>query len=227
LTNSSREVDLTTDQYKKEDAVVNKKILANTKIESQTDSVGVNQRRSRGRPRIFDSESAVKLALERFRRDGYSATSTGAIAADCGASPTSLFAVFPTKLSLFAATLARYEAEMANSFADIDSSPAANLPRAILLWAAGSYADSGPQGCLALQHLGESNDPGVRACAIASHDRFKAHIARTLADAGCADAERRAQTLVVAMMGLSTAARMGFSAETLKQCAADLALSAT
>lgn len=207
--------------------MVNKKIPVNTKIESQTDSTTAIQRRSRGRPRIFDSESAVKLALERFRRDGYAATSTGAIAADCGASPTSLFAVFPTKLSLFAATLARYEAEMALGFADIDRSPAANLPRAILLWAAGSYADSGPQGCLVLQHIDGSNDPGVRACAIEAQNRFKAHIARTLADAGGSDVERRAQTLVVAMMGLSAAARMGFSAETLKQCAADLALSAS
>lgn len=206
--------------------MVNNKISNDTKKVTPTVKPRSGAGRGRGRPKRFDRECALASALERFRRDGYSETATGAIAADCGGSPTSLYAEFPTKLRLFAATLKNYELDMAHGFSAIDRRDRDALPRNILAWAARAYSEAGPYGCLVFQHIAEAADPAVRACAIEACGAFEDLIEKTLAEAGWTDATRRAQILVVAMMGLSAMARRGLPQDTLMRRAADLAAAA-
>jgi AcrR family transcriptional regulator len=63
---------------------------------------------SRGRPRAYDTEAALKQVTETFWRTGYSGTSLDKIAAATGMSPPSLYAAFGNKHALYLEALARY-----------------------------------------------------------------------------------------------------------------------
>jgi TetR/AcrR family transcriptional regulator, copper-responsive repressor len=62
----------------------------------------------RGRPRAYDTETALKQATDAFWRTGYSGTSLDTIAAATGMNPPSLYAAFGNKRALYLETLARY-----------------------------------------------------------------------------------------------------------------------
>lgn len=63
---------------------------------------------TRGRPRAYDAEAALKQATETFWRTGYSGTPLDEIAAATGMSPPSLYAAFGNKHTLYLQALARY-----------------------------------------------------------------------------------------------------------------------
>lgn len=63
---------------------------------------------TRGRPRAYDAEAALKQATETFWRTGYSGTPLDKIAAATGMSPPSLYAAFGNKHTLYLQALARY-----------------------------------------------------------------------------------------------------------------------
>ena len=58
-------------------------------------------RRSAGRPRAFDRQRAVDVALDLFWRHGFEGTSTSKLTAAMGISPPSLYAAFGSKDGLF------------------------------------------------------------------------------------------------------------------------------
>jgi AcrR family transcriptional regulator len=62
----------------------------------------------RGRPRAYDTDAALKRAIEAFWKTGYSGTSLDSIAAATGMNPPSLYAAFGNKRGLYLEALARY-----------------------------------------------------------------------------------------------------------------------
>src|SRR5690606_2629003 len=63
----------------------------------------------RGRPRGFDREAALRLAMEAFWEHGYEGTSIGDLTARMGIRPPSLYAAFGSKEALFREAVALYE----------------------------------------------------------------------------------------------------------------------
>lgn len=64
--------------------------------------------RGRGRPRSFDTDEALDIALEVFWRLGYEGASISDLTQAMGLCPTSLYAAFGSKAALYREALARY-----------------------------------------------------------------------------------------------------------------------
>ena len=64
--------------------------------------------RGRGRPRGFDRDQALDIALKVFWRLGYEGASISDLTQAIGISPTSLYAAFGSKAELYQETLRRY-----------------------------------------------------------------------------------------------------------------------
>jgi AcrR family transcriptional regulator len=62
----------------------------------------------RGRPRAYDTQTALKQATDTFWRTGYSGTSLDSIAAATGMNPPSLYAAFGNKRAIYLEALAHY-----------------------------------------------------------------------------------------------------------------------
>jgi AcrR family transcriptional regulator len=100
-------------------------------------------KRSAGRPRAFDREEALAIALDLFWRQGFDCTSTTQLTAAMGISQPSLYAAFGSKEALYRETLSlygqRYGAYMAQALTTQTSAQAA--VRAFLLGAAKQFSD--------------------------------------------------------------------------------------
>lgn len=80
----------------------------NTKVnDSSSGATGASRKRS-GRPRAFDRDQALDLALELLWRHGFEGTSTAQLTAAMGISPPSLYAAFGSKDALYREALALY-----------------------------------------------------------------------------------------------------------------------
>ena len=64
--------------------------------------------RSAGRPRLFDREAALEIALDRFWRQGFEGTSTSQLTAAMGISQPSLYAAFGSKEQLYREAVSLY-----------------------------------------------------------------------------------------------------------------------
>ena len=65
---------------------------------------------SRGRPRAFDRDAALRTAMELFWRHGYEGTSVAMLTNAIGITPTSLYAAFGSKDGLFNEAIDLYDA---------------------------------------------------------------------------------------------------------------------
>jgi len=65
-------------------------------------------KRSVGRPRAFDREQALGIAMDLFWRQGFEGTSTTQLTAAMGISPPSLYAAFGSKETLYREAVALY-----------------------------------------------------------------------------------------------------------------------
>jgi AcrR family transcriptional regulator len=65
-------------------------------------------KRSAGRPRAFDREHALGVALDLFWRYGFEGTSTAQLSSAMGISPPSLYAAFGGKATLYSEVVALY-----------------------------------------------------------------------------------------------------------------------
>ena len=66
-------------------------------------------KRSAGRPRAFDRELALDIALDLFWRHGFDGASIPQLTSAMGISPPSLYAAFGSKDALYRETIARYQ----------------------------------------------------------------------------------------------------------------------
>lgn len=71
-----------------------------------------NTKKSRGRPKVFDKESALDKAMVLFWQHGYEATSMAHLVEATGAKAPTLYAEFTNKEGLFKAVLDRYLARV-------------------------------------------------------------------------------------------------------------------
>ncbi|GAA2996436.1 TetR/AcrR family transcriptional regulator [Streptosporangium longisporum] len=109
---------------------------------------------ARGRPRTFDREAALAVAVRLFWERGYEATSVGELSEAMGIRPGSLYAAFGDKRSLFREVVRAYGRSPAGAFVGLalEEEPTAYGAFArVLREAAATYPDpSHPAGCLTI-----------------------------------------------------------------------------
>lgn len=185
--------------------------------------------RSRGRPRGFDPDLALKAAAERFRTQGYAATSLDDLVDATGLARPSLYAAFGDKRALYLAALDRLSARVEKAF---DGLGALGLPlrpmvERMLVGAIQGYlsGEQGPAGCLLIgtATAEAATDPPVRAALSAFLEMEDRRIEGLLADAGSTRPAACARIVASVLHSLSVRARAGESRAALEQIARDCA----
>ena len=108
---------------------------------------------AKGRPRTFDTEKALDLALRVFWRKGYEGTSLLDLTEAMGINRPSLYAAFGNKEELFRKALDRYvSGPAAHTREALDESTARAVAERLLRGTAEVMSDPrNPPGCLAVQ----------------------------------------------------------------------------
>ncbi|CTQ49739.1 TetR/AcrR family transcriptional regulator [Jannaschia donghaensis] len=176
--------------------------------------------RKRGRPRAFDAETGLDIALRAFAQRGFDAVGVADLCALMGVKPPSLYAAYGSKRDLFDRAVARYGAGTAAVY-DAAIAQATDLPdlrRRVLTAALDLYLRDAGLGCLVISTLSSTADPDLRdALSDLVAARRAGMIARAIAlGATRPEAEAEVMAISVAMMGLSAAARAGLGAEPLR-----------
>ncbi|MGY4395110.1 AcrR family transcriptional regulator [Sphingomonas sp. UYAg733] len=185
--------------------------------------------RSRGRPRGFDPEIALKAASERFRTQGYAATSLDDLVDATGLARPSLYAAFGDKRAIYLAALARVSDRAERGFDAIAAQQLGvrTLVEIMLMFTIDGYlsGEKGPSGCLAVSTASteSASDPQVRealARFLAMEDR---RIEELLTAAGSTRPAADARIVASVIHSLSVRARAGAPREALEQIAMDCA----
>ncbi|BDA86946.1 TetR family transcriptional regulator [Aureimonas sp. SA4125] len=170
-----------------------------------------NNSRPRGRPRQFDSDTAVATAQKLFHARGYDAVSVADVTEALGINPPSFYAAFGNKAGLYTRVLDRYSGADAIPLAEFLRSdrPVAECLAVLLEEAARRYAaDPAAAGCLVVEGT-RSNDREARrsACTYraAGEDMIRAYIAARHPE----EAEHLTDFVSTVMTGLSAQARNG------------------
>jgi AcrR family transcriptional regulator len=177
----------------------------------------------RGRPRAFDREEALELAVRLFWERGYEGVSVSELSAAMGINAPSLYAAFGCKEQLFREVVERYEHRHR---VDIpEGVPVREAVAGLLRAAALAYTEPDqPRGCLVVQ--GASNYT-VKTEAVrdylgerrrASRDRLVARLDRAVADgefSAQVDVQAVAVFYLTVMHGMVQQARDGASKATL------------
>ncbi len=103
-----------------------------------------------GRPREFDTETAIVQAMRLFWRKGYEGPSLSDLTEEIGITRPSLYAAFGSKEALFLKALDRYDQETSRFTTPALEAPTAReLIERMVYGACAFHADSGnPPGCL-------------------------------------------------------------------------------
>jgi AcrR family transcriptional regulator len=190
----------------------------------------VNCTTSVGRPRAFDTDTALAKALEVFWRNGYDGTSLAELTEAMGINKPSLYAAFGNKDQLFLKAIEFYEKRPCSFFLPALEKPTAyEVAEHILYGAAINMADkSHPQGCLLVQ--------GALSCSAAAttvkeallqrrvegHSKLRERFERAKQDGDLplsADAETLARYLGTVLHGMAVQANSGVTSEQLHQVA--------
>lgn len=177
-----------------------------------------------GRPRSFDRDEALAVAVEQFWREGYDATSVATLTAAMGVSPPSLYAAFGDKHRLFEEASAVYFERTCEGLERAAALPSVHeAVRRILDDTARAHTDATtPPGCLML------TEPRLAEQREDLHRRLRERLDRGVRD-GQLDAttrtDRLASFLVAVLRGMSGCARDGGTLEDL-QAIADTAMAA-
>jgi AcrR family transcriptional regulator len=163
-----------------------------------------------GRPRTFDRETALTLAMERFWRDGYEGTTVSRLTAEMGITPPSLYSAFGDKDQLFAAAARCYVDSVTAGMARALSAPTAVEGVSRMLWAAAAaHTDPGsPPGCFML------TEPRLADSRARARQQIAERLERGIADGDLpagTSASDTAVFLVAVLSGMSTLARDGGS----------------
>ena len=166
-----------------------------------------------GRPRGFDADAALRLALEVFWSRGYAATSLDALNEAMGLSRSSFYACFGSKHELLIASVQRYADER---FATLTAQATGNPdPRSAIhqMLAAIANIEGGSRGCLFVNAVAElaPDDTAMVALAQAHTTRVAALMMHSLIRLGCAqdEAADRAGALLALVMGVTTLCKTG------------------
>lgn len=166
-----------------------------------------------GRPRGFDAEAALRIAVEVFWQHGYEATSLETLSQAMGLSRSSFYACFGSKHALLLAAVQRYADDR---YATLTACVAAcadprNAVRAML--AVIADVDGGTRGCLFVNAVSELAPGDAELVALARLHTYRvgALMTATLRRLGCtkADASARAGALIALVMGMTTLRKTG------------------
>lgn len=184
------------------------------------EQVGAVVIRQVGRPRSFDREAALKVAMHLFWHQGFEATSIADLTNAMGITPPSLYAAFGDKRRLFLETVDRYLGGIDAVTTGINGAATSRDAAHGLLTAAaiGNTGDDTPPGCLLASSI-VSSSPGAAGIReeLAS---IRRHIEATLRsrierdigndDLPCGtDAEALAGHVFAVVQGMSTLAKDG------------------
>jgi AcrR family transcriptional regulator len=172
-----------------------------------------------GRPRTFDTDSALRDAQKLFWERGYRATTTRDLESALGINQSSIYNAFGSKAELLDAVLARYEDQLGNTVIGPLKGSASGLDA--LQEFIGRFVDwlvaNGARGCLIARLMGEGGELGP---AVADRlDTYRREVRAALrdglqraADLGEIPAhsvERRADVLLSSILGVNLGAQGG------------------
>ncbi len=174
-----------------------------------------------GRPRSFDRDAALEVAMRLFWRHGYEGVSFQHLTAEMGLAPASLYAAFGNKASLYRETLDRYATlRGASDLAFMDSCTGLRDAAQMLLegTANGLVDPAGEIGCMLNTGMVTAHpDHAELVEEVATRRReFQKLLARRIerwADTG--RAETLARYLAAVMQGMAVQARDGASRDEL------------
>jgi len=171
-----------------------------------------------GRPRSFDRDTALAVAVEQFWRLGYEQTSISSLTAAMGVSPPSLYAAFGDKDQLFAEAATTYFARTCEGLDAAAELPTARAAVARMLddTARAHTAPGTPPGCLLL------TEPRLAEQREALRLRLRDRLDRGVSDGDLPPGTRTdelATYFVAVMRGMSGCARDGGSAADVRAVA--------
>jgi TetR/AcrR family transcriptional regulator, repressor for divergent bdcA len=184
--------------------------------------IDTKKERTRGRPRCFDRATAVNTALSLFRQKGYDSVGVAELSNALGINPPSLYAAFGNKLGLFEEALRSY-ADKEGRFIAEAVSGADSLEEAVrnlLVEAARSFSKCRDQpGCLVLDGTRNCTDADARATTDVMRQQIKVFLQKSFSAYQVSDSDAIAEYVIIAMTGLSGAARQGVEREVLIEAA--------
>jgi TetR/AcrR family transcriptional regulator, copper-responsive repressor len=191
----------------------------------------LSAKRSAGRPRAFDREQALAIALDLFWRHGFDGTSIPKLTAAMGISPPSLYAAFGSKDALYREAIQLYLAKYSgfmNSLFDEKLSARDAIEHALLA-AAKQFSEPGhAPGCMiSSAELQASPDNQRLAAEIASFRLAAQQVVFSRLEAARKSGELPARTDTASLatfyamvsQGMSVQARDGAKAAMLKRLA--------
>lgn len=176
----------------------------------------------RGRPVGFDRDAALETAQRLFQAHGYDGVGIARLSEELGIKPPSLYGAFGNKAALFETVLERYTSTtgrfMAQAFA---AAPSVRCGvRDMLIAAARTYTeDADCAGCLIMEGAHQASDPAARNTCLGLHAQTRASISAYVAAEFPDTAETVADQIMIALAGMSAAARSGASQSDLEQFA--------
>lgn len=175
--------------------------------------------RKRGRPPEFDRNKAIDIALELFWQKGYDGVGVAELGNAIGINPPSLYKAFGSKYGLFEESVKLYITEKKGGFLPGALADAKSLKEAIgnlLIQAAKSYTSRNkPLGCLILSGTCNSADSEALAITDAHRRATKKYLSNIFLNFGAKDVDELAEYVLIAMTGLSFAARQGVKRKAL------------
>lgn len=166
----------------------------------------------RGRPRAFDQDEALEVAQRLFHTHGYDTVGVSKLSEALGINPPSLYGTFGNKAELFASALDRYANTTGRFMADaFSAAPSVRSGiRAMLRSAAETYTRVPDcSGCMVMDGVHRTSDETARTACLVMRDATQRNIARYIQTEYPEDAETFAKTIMIALAGMSAAARSG------------------
>lgn len=182
----------------------------------------------RGRPRAFDRQEAVSKARALFHRRGYQGVGIADLSEALGVNPPSLYAAFGSKAGLFQATVEDYldrEGGFIPATLARDDPPETLIPTLFDVAVRQFTLEGEPLGCMVIMHGDAGHDEAVRALSAEAGENTRLTITARFEDLLGERAEALADSVYVALSGLSTAARSDVPAERLTPVAQMIARS--
>lgn len=182
------------------------------------------------RPRAFDRDQVLDIAIDVFRQKGFDGTSTDDLVTAMKIGRQSLYATFGDKRSLYLEALRRYNT---NSIVDLldarrDTTSPLRTVEALLLGFAERAGQPSTNACLGVNSIcefGTSDDDVVRI----NHESgqtLQRYLERALREAQAQgevdktlDPKGAAQFIAVTLMGMKVSARAGADVATLRNIA--------
>ncbi len=173
-----------------------------------------------GRPRGFDADAALRVAVDLFWEQGYEVTSLDALSQAMGLSRSSFYACFGSKHALLMAAVQRYADDRYKSLTERVA--ACTDPRDAVreMLAVIADVDGGTRGCLFVNAVAElaPGDADLLGFAQAHTARVGALMNATLRRLGCTEADAPARTgaLLALAMGVTTLRKTGVPSAQLR-----------